>query len=72
MNYAALIKAINAVATQLQGRAAAALNQALVIRNWMAGAWIIEFGQTRKDRAQYGARRVPACGISPVPRQCAG
>lgn len=31
MNYAALIKAINTATTQLQGRAAAALNQALVI-----------------------------------------
>ena len=56
MNYAALIKAISAATTQLQGRAAAALNQALVIRNWMVGAWVIEFEQTGKDRAKYGER----------------
>ena len=56
MNYAALIKAISAATTQLQGRAAAALNQALVIRNWMVGAWVIEFEQTGKDRAKYGTR----------------
>ncbi len=56
MNYAALIKAINTATAQLRGRAAAAFNQALVVRNWMAGAWIIEFEQTGKDRAKYGAR----------------
>lgn len=56
MNYAALIKSINGATTQLQGRAAAALNQALVVRNWMVGAWIVEFEQTGKDRAKYGAR----------------
>ncbi len=54
MNYAALIKAISAANNQLQGRAAATLNQALVIRNWMVGAWVSEFEQTGKDRAKYG------------------
>ena len=56
MNYAALIKSINGATAQLQGRAAAALNQALVVRNWMVGAWLVEFEQTGKDRAKYGAR----------------
>ena len=56
MNYVALIKAISTTTAQLQGRAAAALNQALVIRNWMVGAWLIEFEQTGKDRAKYGTR----------------
>jgi predicted nuclease of restriction endonuclease-like (RecB) superfamily len=56
MNYAALIKAINSTTTQLQGRAAAAVNQALVIRNWMVGSYLVEFEQTGKDRAKYGAR----------------
>jgi predicted nuclease of restriction endonuclease-like (RecB) superfamily len=56
MNYAGLVKAINSATAQLQGRAAAAVNHALVIRNWLAGAWIIEFEQTGKDRAKYGAR----------------
>ena len=56
MNYAALIKAISSASTQLQGRAAAAVNQALVIRNWMVGAYIIEFEQHGKDRAKYGDR----------------
>jgi len=33
MNYPHLIKAINSATAQLQGRAAAAVNQALVVRN---------------------------------------
>ena len=56
MNYASLVKAIGTATTQLQGRAAAAVNHALVIRNWMVGGWIVEFEQTGKDRAKYGAR----------------
>jgi predicted nuclease of restriction endonuclease-like (RecB) superfamily len=56
MNYPALIKAINTASTQLQGRAAAAVNQALVIRNWLIGAYLVEFEQSGKDRAKYGAR----------------
>jgi predicted nuclease of restriction endonuclease-like (RecB) superfamily len=56
MNYAALVKAINSATTQLQGRAAVAVNQALVIRNWMVGAYIVEFEQHGKDRAKYGER----------------
>ena len=56
MNYAALIKAINSTTTRMQGQAAAASNQALVIRNWLVGAYLVEFEQHGKDRAKYGAR----------------
>ena len=56
MNYAGLIKAINSATSELQGQAAAAVNQALVIRNWMVGAYLVEFEQSGKDRATYGAR----------------
>ncbi len=56
MNYVALIKAINSATADLQGRAAAAVNQSLVIRNWMVGAYLVEFEQSGKDRAKYGAR----------------
>jgi len=59
VKYAALIKAISSATTQLQGRAATAVNQALVIRNWMVGAWIVEFEQTGSDRAKYGTRLLP-------------
>ncbi len=56
MNYSSLVKAINAVAMQLQSRAAAAVNQALVLRNWLVGAYIVEYEQAGKDRAKYGTK----------------
>ena len=56
MNYTHLIKAINSATAQLQGRAVAAVNQALVIRNWLVGAYLVEFEQNGKDRAKYGER----------------
>jgi len=60
MKYAQLVKAINSVTTQLQGRAAAAVNQTLVLRNWLVGAYIVEYEQAGKDRAKYGARLLEA------------
>ena len=56
MNYVGLVKAIRAATTQLQGRAAAAVNHALLVRNWLVGAWLVEFEQSGSDRARYGAR----------------
>jgi hypothetical protein len=56
MNYAALVKAIHTVNSQLQGRAVMAVNQALVLRNWLVGEWILEFEHHGKDRAKYGER----------------
>ena len=56
MKYAQLLKAIDATSQHLVGRAAAAVNQALVIRNWLVGAYIVEFEQHGEDRARYGQR----------------
>jgi len=56
MKYAQLLKAIDATSQHLVGRAAAAVNQALVIRNWLIGAYIVEFEQHGEDRARYGQR----------------
>lgn len=56
MNYLALIRAINSATAQLQGRAAAVVNQTLVIRNWLVGAYIVEFEQEGADRAEYGTK----------------
>jgi predicted nuclease of restriction endonuclease-like (RecB) superfamily len=80
MKYAQLLKAIDATSQHLVGRAAAAVNQALVIRNWLIGAYIVEFEQHGKDRAKYGtrlletlasdltARRVKGMGVSILER----
>ena len=56
MKYTALVKAIQTATAQSQGRAAMAVNQALILRNWLVGEWILEFQQHGKDRAKYGTR----------------
>lgn len=56
MNYTALIRAINSATTQLQGRAATVVNQTLVMRNWLVGAYIVGFEQEGADRAKYGTK----------------
>lgn len=55
-SYAALLKAIESANTQMVGRAAAVVNQALVLRNWLIGACIVEYEQGGADRAKYGMR----------------
>ncbi|MEI7728893.1 MAG: PDDEXK nuclease domain-containing protein [Verrucomicrobiota bacterium] len=56
MKYTHLIKAIDSASQQLQRRAVTAVNQALVIRNWLVGAYIVEFEQQGEDRAKYGTK----------------
>lgn len=55
-DYDRLLKAIEAASTVIAGRAASVVNQALVLRNWLVGAHIVQYEQAGKDRAQYGAR----------------
>lgn len=54
--YTQLVSAISAINTQMVGRVATVANQALVFRNWIVGAYIVEFEQDGTDRAKYGAR----------------
>jgi len=54
--YPQLVSAISAINTQMVGRVATVANQALVLRNWIVGAYIVEFEQDGADRAKYGAR----------------
>lgn len=54
--YGQLVTAFSAINTQMVGRVATVANQALVLRNWMVGAYIVEFEQQGADRAKYGAR----------------
>jgi predicted nuclease of restriction endonuclease-like (RecB) superfamily len=58
-SYTQLVSAISAVNTQMVGRVATVANQALVLRNWIVGAYIVEFEQEGADRAKYGARLLP-------------
>ncbi|MBI2802509.1 MAG: DUF1016 family protein [Gammaproteobacteria bacterium] len=73
MNYHALVQSITALHADSVGRAASAVNQALVLRNWVIGVYIVEFEQKGEDRAEYGVgllRRLSsdlvACGIKGV------
>ena len=54
--YGQLVTAISAINTQMVTRVATVANQALVLRNWLVGAYIVEFEQNGADRAKYGAR----------------
>lgn len=56
MNYKALVKAIAKLHEEAVGRAATAVNQTLVMRNWLIGAYIVEFEQGGEDRAAYGKK----------------
>ena len=53
---ARLVGAITAFNTRMVGRVARVTNQALVLRNWMIGGYIVEYEQRGADRARYGAR----------------
>ena len=52
MHYRQLLTAISSAHTQSVGRAAAAVNQGLVLRNWLVGAYVVEFEQDGEDRAK--------------------
>ena len=54
MHYRQLLSAIAQAHTQSVGRAAAAVNQGLVLRNWLVGAHVVDFEQAGEDRAKYG------------------
>jgi predicted nuclease of restriction endonuclease-like (RecB) superfamily len=55
MDYPSLITAISDAHEQSQAGAAGAVNRYLVLRNWLIGAYLIEFEQNGEDRAKYGA-----------------
>jgi len=55
MNYDALVQSIVTLHREALGRAALAVNRSLILRNWMIGAYLVEFEQDGADRAAYGA-----------------
>jgi predicted nuclease of restriction endonuclease-like (RecB) superfamily len=62
MHYRQLLSAIAQAHTSAVGRAAAAVNQGLVLRNWLVGAYVVEFEQGGEDRAKYGDRLIERLG----------
>jgi predicted nuclease of restriction endonuclease-like (RecB) superfamily len=55
MNYPALLSAIATAHEQAQAGAAGAVNRHLILRNWLIGAYLVEFEQRGGNRAKYGA-----------------
>jgi predicted nuclease of restriction endonuclease-like (RecB) superfamily len=56
MNYSDLIQAFRQTHEEAHASAAKTVNRHLVLRNWLFGAYLIEFQQNGEDRAQYGAK----------------
>lgn len=56
MNLDLLAQAIGRIHTNPQARAGLAVNQVLNWRNWLIGAYIVEFEQGGEDRAEYGGK----------------
>jgi len=56
MNYRSLVKIIESTHQEMKTRAVTTVNQALVLRNWFVGAYIVEYEQGGTDRAKYGVR----------------
>lgn len=58
MDFEALARTIAAIHTGTQSMAAKAVNASLTLRNWLIGAYIIEFEQRGEDRAVYGEQLI--------------
>lgn len=56
MNYDALLQSIQQTHSNAKSAAAGAVNRQLVCRNWLIGAYLVEFEQNGEDRAAYGSQ----------------
>lgn len=59
MDLKSLTTEIRDLDSTLAQRATSAVNISLTARNWLIGAYLVEFEQNGEDRAQYGDRVVP-------------
>ncbi len=62
-NFNKLVSTIQKLHNHLQQSAVNAVNQALSIRNWLIGYYIVEFEQNGKDRADYGDRLIESIAV---------
>lgn len=72
MHYRQLLSAIAQAHTTSVGRAVVAVNQGLVLRNWVIGARVVEFEQGGEDRAKYGERLLVRLAADLAKRRIAG
>ncbi len=55
-SFASLIHNINSTHQTLKSHASSSVNVTLTVRNWLVGYYIINYEQSGKDRAEYGAK----------------
>jgi predicted nuclease of restriction endonuclease-like (RecB) superfamily len=55
-NFESLIEEINKANNRFQLRAAKSIDHLLTMRNWLIGAFIVEFEQNGEDKAKYGSK----------------
>ena len=56
MNFKHLVSIIEQTSQSLRKQALTSVNQALVIRNWLIGYYLVEYEQKGEDRAKYGEK----------------
>ena len=63
MNFDQLITSLRELDSSLKGHVARTTNIGLTVRNWLVGAYIVEFEQNGKERAKYGERLIPEIAL---------
>ena len=58
IGFETLVSLFQSTHDTLQKRAVQSVNQALVIRNWLFGWYLVEYEQSGFDRAEYGTRMI--------------
>lgn len=56
MNFETLLTRLTDIHTVCEYEGAKAVNKAMTLRNWLFGAYLVEYEQREEDRAVYGAR----------------
>lgn len=59
MNFDQLITSLRDLDGSLKGHVARTANVGLTLRNWLVGAYIVEFEQNGEERSEYGDRLMP-------------
>jgi len=60
MNFDQLITSLRELDASLRTRALKVVNVGLSARNWLVGAYVVEFEQVGEDRADYGDSLIPS------------
>ena len=59
MNFEALLHDISLITTTCRAAAGRTVDRLLTLRNWVVGAYIVEYEQNGEDRATYGEELLP-------------